>query len=292
MANDKVLVVGGAGFIGSHVVDNLVFEGRDVVVLDNLATGHLDNINSKAKFIQADASNEDIVYDALDGVSSLVFLAAHASVIGSLELHYNKNVVPLLNTLKACERRALSHIVFTTSAAAVDPVNPYGTTKLISEALIKEFDRDNQSAVILRLANVYGPRQKYNVGGPSAIVPVMRYFLERDQAIPVHGDGTQKRDLVYVEDVVNTLTWYVRNKHRNISYCNYIGTGITLDMFTIAAILARAYAKTDYTVKITNKDSGVKDPYIGDRINLETRTLPEGISDMLKEEPNVQIRNT
>jgi UDP-glucose 4-epimerase len=211
----RALVTGGAGFIGSHVVDALVARGDEVTVLDDLSTGRHAFVNPAAHFVEQD------VREPFDTEAELVFhLAAQADVATSVErpaFDATVNVVGTVNVLEAA-RAAGASVVFSSTGgaiygdvdapadehAALRPVSPYGTAKLAAEAYVDAWRRiHGLRAVSLRFANVYGPRQSSSLEGG-----VIAIFLERlaaGEETVIYGDGEQTRDFVHVADVVRAL---------------------------------------------------------------------------------------
>ncbi len=211
----RAVVTGGAGFIGSNLVDALVARGDEVTVLDDLSTGDRDYVNPKAQLVEHDI-REPFLFDA-----EVVFhLAAQADVGTSVErpvFDAEVNVLGTVNVLEAA-RAAGAAVVFSSTGGAIygdvdapaaegaplRPVSPYGMAKLSAEAYTEGWRRvHGLRSVVLRFANVYGPRQSAALEGG-----VIAIFLERLQAgeeTLVFGDGEQTRDYVHVDDVVRAL---------------------------------------------------------------------------------------
>jgi UDP-glucose 4-epimerase len=219
---EKVLVTGGAGFVGCHVVEGLVSAGCMVTVLDNLSSGKLGNIDESlrtggARFVEGDVTDSKVVEECVDGVDAVVHLAAVSSVPFSVEspaLTYKTNAGGTLNVLNACVRAKVGRFVFASSCAvygeprrlpvkesyAMRPVSPYATSKVQAERHCVDFqERKLLKTVILRLFNVYGPRQ-----AASEYAGVITSFVDRARRglpLVVYGDGTQTRDFIHVRDV-------------------------------------------------------------------------------------------
>ena len=217
----RAMVTGGAGFIGSHLVDALLARGDDVHVLDNLSTGSGANLDSAAELHELDICDEAVEELAGRLRPEVVFhLAAQADVGTSVErptFDAEVNVVGTVRVLEAA-RAADARVVFTSSGGAVygecdrpareeddpQPLSPYAASKLAGEQYLATWNRLYGAAhVICRLANVYGPRQL-----PSLEGGVVAIFLDRmrdGQDTEIFGDGDQTRDFVYVGDVVTGL---------------------------------------------------------------------------------------
>lgn len=220
----KVLVTGGAGFIGSHVVDRLVAAGYAVRVLDDLSTGRLANIHEhkgKVEVIEGDIRDSNTVEKSLRGIKAVLHLAAITSIPFSIEhpaLTHETNVDGTMKLLDACVKAGVKRSVFVSSCAVygdpqylpIDekhvtvPLSPYAVTKLEGEKLFKNYAKQHDlHTVILRLFNAYGPRQ-----GLSEYSGVITKFMDRvkkDLPIIIYGDGNQTRDFVHVWDVADTV---------------------------------------------------------------------------------------
>jgi UDP-glucose 4-epimerase len=223
----RYLVTGGAGFIGSHLAESLIADGHVVRVLDNLSSGRVENVPRGVDLITADVTKQDAVRHALDGVDGCFHLAAIASVE-----HYRKDwlrshTVNLGGTVTVFEevRRAQTGrgrplpVVYASSAAvygntseipipeeaATHPANAYGVDKLGCEmqAAVASCIHDIR-AVGLRFFNVYGPRQDPN-SPYSGVISIFCRRILQGAPLEIHGDGTQVRDFVYVDDAVIAL---------------------------------------------------------------------------------------
>lgn len=227
MSNNKtVLVTGGAGFIGSHVVDRLVSEGYSVKILDDLSTGSLENISAhlssgSAQFIKGDIRDYPIVKESLRNVDVVIHLAALTSVPFSVmhpQLTFDINVGGTSNLLRASADEKIDRFIFASSCSVCgnpislpidelspsNPISPYAESKLIGERYCLGLnDRNISQAVVLRFFNVYGPRQ--GVNDYSGVI--MRFIdkIRRKQPLLIYGDGSQTRDFVNVSDVADAV---------------------------------------------------------------------------------------
>ncbi len=216
----RVIVTGGAGFIGSHVADVFVARGDEVHVLDNLATGSQDNVPVDATFHDGDIRNDAaMLFDAVRP-ELCVHLAAQADVSTSVQRPDYDAEVNVLGTVRVLEaaRAHGTQVVFSSTGGAIygecdgpatedaprRPLSPYGIAKLAAEEYLAGWNRlHGTSHVALRFANVYGPRQSASLEGG-----VVAIFLERLAAgapTVIYGDGTQTRDFVYVGDVAQAV---------------------------------------------------------------------------------------
>lgn len=222
----KVLVTGGAGFIGSHVVDRLVNEGYEIRFLDDLSTGKLGNIqghlsSGEVELIRGDIRDASLVKNSLEGVNTVIHLAALVSVPLSVEnpnLTFDINLLGTLNLLRSSITKHVNRFVFVSSCAVcgepgslpvteearTNPISPYAESKLIGERYCLGFsERQLLSSVVLRFFNVYGPRQ-----GMNDYSGVITRFIDRcRQKLPltIYGDGSQTRDFVNVKDVAEAI---------------------------------------------------------------------------------------
>jgi UDP-glucose 4-epimerase len=213
----RVVVTGGAGFIGSHVVDALLARGDEVHVIDNLATGRRENLNPEAALHEHDI-REPLrpLFDAIRP-QVVTHLAAQADVGTSVEqpqLDAQVNVLGTLNVLEAA-RPHEAQVIFSSTGGTIygereqpareddprEPISPYGTSKLAAEEYLATWNRLYGSRhVALRFANVYGPRQLPKLEG--GVVSIFLDRLRAGEGITIYGDGDQTRDFVYVGDVV------------------------------------------------------------------------------------------
>ncbi len=216
----KILVTGGAGFIASHIVDAYLEQGHAVVIIDNLSTGRIENVNPKAKFIKADIQDEKIadIFKA-EKFDVVNHHAAQMDVRRSVEdpIYDAKiNALGLLNILQNCMKHGVKKVVFASSGGAIygeqdyfpadenhktQPYSPYGITKLIGEKYLFFYALTyGVKYTALRYANVYGPRQ--NPHGEAGVVAIFATRLLRGEQPIINGTGEQTRDFVYVKDVV------------------------------------------------------------------------------------------
>ncbi len=242
----RALVTGGAGFIGSHLVDALVARGDDVVALDDLSTGRREVVNAAATLVEHD------VRSPFETDADVVFhLAAQADVGTSMErpgFDAEVNVVGTVNTLEAA-RSAGAHLVFASTGGAIYgsvdeparegsallPVSAYGLAKRSAEVYVDGWNRIfGTRHVTLRFANVYGPRQSAALEGG-----VIAIFLERlaaGEPTTIFGDGSITRDFVHVDDVVRALVLAAEHGGGVFN----VGTGVETTIADLHALCARA----------------------------------------------------
>ena len=218
----RVLVTGGAGFIGSHLADALAARGDDVVVLDNLETGYRSNVPAGARLVEGDVTDPAAVADAVDGAAAVFHLAAARSVQRSVEAPLETDRVNTSGTLTVleCARRAGVQRVVSTSSSSVyggadvtptpetaplRPRSPYAVSKMAGEHYARIYwELHGLATVSLRLFNVFGPRQRPD-SPYAAVIPIFVDALRAGRAPLIHGDGLQSRDFTYVSDVVRAF---------------------------------------------------------------------------------------
>jgi UDP-glucose 4-epimerase len=205
-----ILVTGGAGFIGSNLVDRLILEGEDVIVMDNFSTGHRSNLNKKAKWTDTDICDKervDSLFEAYE-FDTIYHLAAMSRVEPSLsrpELAFETNVLGTKNILDAAEECNARVIYAGSSTVEAKYKTPYGFTKYLGEELCKFYNRQKRvRTVITRFGNVYGLRQ-HEEGEYSTVIGIFERQLRNGEVLTVTGSGKQKRDFVHVYDIVSGL---------------------------------------------------------------------------------------
>jgi len=255
----KALVTGGAGFIGSHIVDRLLNDGHEVIVLDDFSTGHRSNLpeNSALTVVEGDISNFDTVKQCVEGVDWIFHKAAVASVprtvndpIGSTAVNYQGT----LHLLEAARHNNVKRMVFASSAAlygdeptlpkveTMCPVtlSPYAVDKLASEFACGMYTKlYGVETVCLRYFNVYGPRQ--DPSSPySGVISIFTDKLKNKEVPTIFGDGEQTRDFVFVSDVVEANMKAISSEEGIGEYYN-IATGNKITLNDLLKILSDIY---------------------------------------------------
>lgn len=217
----KVLVTGGAGFIGSHLVDRLIQEGHEVAVIDNLSTGKRKNLNRAAEFYKVDIQSSRLDRILKNERPAMVFhLAAQMNVRKSTEdpaFDARVNILGTINLLEAAVRHGVRKVIFASSGGAVygeqqqfpapethptHPLSPYGISKLTGEHYLSYYAHvAGLRYAAYRYGNVYGPRQEPE--GEAGVVAIFSQLMLRGEQPIINGNGLQTRDYVYVEDVVH-----------------------------------------------------------------------------------------
>jgi UDP-glucose 4-epimerase len=264
----RILVTGGAGFIGSHIVDRLVEEGYAVRVIDNLSSGRLENLaqhrgNPQVEVMVGDLKKPEDALRAVEGVETVFHYAANPEVRVSTtnpEIHFNENVVATFNLLEAMRRKGVKEIVFASSSsvygepeeipvgedAPVRPVSVYGASKAACENLIHAYSKlYGIRAVTLRYANVVGPRLRHGV-----IWDFLNKLLKNPTELEILGDGKQTRSYVYIDDAVEATIVAWRRTETSYEVFNIAsGDWITVDEVAEEVIKAMGLNNVKKTYK-------------------------------------------
>ena len=244
----KILVTGGAGFIGSHIVEYLVQRGDNVIVLDNLSNGKMQNmskVSDDINFVNGDVRDYNLVEQLVKDVDSVFHEAALVSVPESFKMqneYFDVNVNGTENILKLAKEYGFK-IVYASSSSVYgnpksvpikenddrNPLNPYAKTKLEDELLAEKYSEMGVHIIGLRYFNIFGRRQSKEYAG------VIKLFLEKIQqnkAPIINGDGSQTRDFVYIDDVVkaNILAMDSNIKYKFLN----VGTGFSISILDLA----------------------------------------------------------
>lgn len=255
----KVLITGGAGFIGSSIADLLISKGYSVIIVDNLVTGNNDNINKKAKFYDADITKPEMKnIFSKEKPDFVIHEAAQINVRASVEnpvFDATSNILGTINVLECCREFGVKKILYSSSGGAcygepekipcdeghpVNPVSHYGVSKHSAEHYLFLYNSLYKlDYTILRYANVYGPRQ--DPKGEAGVISIFLGRIARGQAPTINGDGKQTRDFVYVEDVAraNLLALERSTKSRIFN----IGCSVETSVNEIYAEIKKAAGK-------------------------------------------------
>jgi len=252
----RILVTGGAGFIGSHVTDAFVAEGHDVAVLDDLSTGRMENVNPAARFHEVDLRDEEAVEQVFveERPECVSHQAARAQVRESMEkpvLYAEVNIIGSLNLLQACRRHGVKKVIYASTGGAVygepeylpvdeehpvNPLDPYGASKHHVEHYLYLYQANwGLPYTILRYPNVYGPRQDpYGEAGVVAIFS--QKMISRGKPL-INGSGEQERDFVYAGDIAQANVLAVSKGNGGIYN---IGTGVGTSINDVFRLLREA----------------------------------------------------
>ena len=251
----KILVTGGAGFIGSNIVDELIEKKHKVVIVDNLATGNIKNVNKKAKFYKVSVCDKKKIDEIFkkEKIDIVIHHAAQLDVRKSVEdpcFDADVNIKGALNILEACKNTKVKKIIFASSGGTIygecgtkapdekafaNPLSPYGVAKLSVEHYIKAYSAlYGLKYTILRYANVYGPRQ--DVNGEAGVVAIFIGKMSKNEDVFIFGDGKQLRDYVYVKDVVSAN---IKSLTKGNNEVINIGTNKTTSVTKLAQELSK-----------------------------------------------------
>jgi len=271
----RLLITGGAGFIGSHLVDYLMERGHEVRVLDNLSAGSPSNLvrwldDPRFDFVQGDLLNPAEVWDAIEGRSIVYHLAANPEVRiwkATPEDNFKQNIEATYNLLEAIRRRGDTEaLVFTSSStvygeaevlptpedyAPLKPISLYGASKLAAEALISAYaSMYDFRSVIYRMANVVGPRCGHGV-----IYDFVEKLRGNPKTLEVLGDGTQSKSYLYIDDCIEGIILGAERTEGQVEILN-IGSEDRVDVMTIARIVIEEMELDDVEIRLTGGVDG------------------------------------
>lgn len=268
-----VLVTGGAGFIGSHLVDALVALGANVEVLDNLNSGDASNIASGARFQHGDIRDEDALGRCVEGRQRVFHLAALVSVPHSVAHptdHHDVNGTGTVKVLEASRKARVERVVYSASASAYgdspelpkcesmaqEPKSPYATAKLVGEGYVSAYAACYEiDAVSLRYFNIFGPRQNPNSPYSGVIAAFSRMILA-GQPPRITGDGSASRDFTYVANVVHANLLAARSTRRLGGCVVNVGTGKRVTVLELAQEMTKAFGRADLVPEFTEPRPG------------------------------------
>ncbi|MEM3824211.1 MAG: NAD-dependent epimerase/dehydratase family protein, partial [Candidatus Bathyarchaeia archaeon] len=255
--SQKTFISGGAGFIGSHLVDRLCKEGKEVVVFDNLSSGKLENLKQWLKkenfFVHADLLKPASILKPLSGCETVFHLAANPEVrVGAADpkVHYEQNIAATFNLLEAVRKvGCVKNFVFTSSStvygeaekiptpedyAPLKPISIYGASKLASEALITAYAYTyGFNAIIYRLANIIGPRAQHGV-----IHDFVNKLSRDSKKLEILGDGTQRKSYLYIDDCIDAMLMGVSHLHNRVEIYN-VGSEDQINVKEIADMVCQ-----------------------------------------------------
>ena len=266
----KIIITGGAGFIGSSIVDRLIFNGNEILVLDNLTSGKIENLNTSAEFVNidlCDPSLKNIFFDFRP--EAVIHCAAQVSVMDSqLDPIFDarNNILSGLNLLKISIESNVNQILYLGTGGAlygepeylpcdenhpIRPISPYGLSKWTLEKYIDLIVPDTILKKVLRLGNVYGPRQDHK--GASGVVAIFLSKMFLGEKVEIFGDGNQVRDFVFISDILDAIETSLES---DVSFTVNIGSGAGVSVNEIFEILSK---ETLYKNKPIFKDKSSGD---------------------------------
>jgi UDP-glucose 4-epimerase len=257
VASKRILVTGGAGFIGSHLVDVLLARGLAVRVLDNLSAGKRGNLPAQdagLDFVHGDINDSSVLAACLQGVDAIVHLAAVVSVPASLADPlgtHQVNLVGTLNLLEAARKAGVRRFVYASSASVYGdtdqlpiteetpkrPLSPYAADKLAGEYYLSIYARQyGLSATAFRFFNIYGPRQDPH-SPYSGVISIFASRVQQAQPVAIYGDGAQTRDFVFVKDLARILAEAVQTERLPWDVFN-VGSGHATSLLDVLDALS------------------------------------------------------
>ncbi|MCM3269662.1 NAD-dependent epimerase/dehydratase family protein [Paenibacillus elgii] len=271
----KILVTGGAGFIGSHLVDRYVDNGHEVIVLDDLSTGNKDYRNPNAEYILLSLSDPRLEAILCDMRPDLInHHAAQANVRVSVKQPYmdiEMNVTNTVRLLRAAASAKVKKIIFASSGGAIygdkprkaisefyscKPISPYGINKLAAEQYVRMYsDICGYQWIILRYSNVYGPRQ--NPLGESGIVSIIMDQLRRGERPVIFGDGEQVRDYIHVDDIVEANMLFLQ-PDRIVNEIFNVGTQCGTSLNDLLQIMMEAAHSSIHPEYVSAKEGDLR----------------------------------
>ena len=255
MRNRTILVTGGAGFIGSHLVDRLLERNFKVIVLDDFSSGNINNIwhhltNKGFKLVRGSVLDKELVYSVVSNVDLIVHLAAQVHVDRSIlepEYTVQVNTIGTLNVLEAARKHEVELIIHMSSCEVygtaryvpmdekhpLNPTSPYAASKAAADRLAYSYYNTYKlPVVIVRAFNVYGPRQRDK--GYAAVIPkFIRRVLGRRPPV-IYGDGKQTRDYLYVDDMIRALELVMEHGEKLVGMAVNIGSGCEVSILELA----------------------------------------------------------
>ena len=251
----KALVTGGAGFIGSHLIDALLEKGYEIVCIDNFSSGKREFIEhnlNKIEIIEGDLLNRKDVEKALNGCDVVYHLAANPDVrvgVVNTKTHFDNNIVATYNLLEEMKEKGVNKIAFTSSStvygdatiiptpedyAPLIPISLYGASKLAAEALICSYCHTfDMEAIIYRFANVVGPRSTHGV-----IYDFIKKLRANPDELEILGDGRQRKSYLYIDDCIDAMLFGVEKARERVEIFN-IGSEDWIEVKEIADIVAQ-----------------------------------------------------
>lgn len=280
----KVVVTGGAGFIGSHLVDQLVSDGHEVHCIDDFSTGQETNVHPQAIIHHVDIRHRETIDLLLKIQPEIVFhLAAQVDVVRSIaDPMYDAavNILGTIHLLEACRQSSVRKFIYASSSAVygdletelihegnvTSPISFYGISKLTPESYIRVYHQlYGLNYTILRYANVYGPRQ--SVKGEGGVVATFVDRIKKGLPLFIHGDGEQTRDFVYVADVVNAnVAALLRGQNEVI----HVGTATETSIQQLVTALESIHGSKIITVIAPSRPGDIKHSCLDNR---KARTL-------------------
>ena len=280
----RACVTGGAGFIGSHLVDRIIGDGDDVVVFDDLSTGLRGNINPAARFVQGSVQDEGAIAEAVHGCSVVFHLASRVSVPESMEqpdLYHDVTALGTRRVLDAALNAGVGRFVLASSCsvygdapvpvsedAPISPLSPCARAKADAEVFTREAASVELSTIAMRFFNVYGTRQRADSPYSGVIARFMDAKVRGEPPL-VFGDGEQTRDFIFVDDVVDALRRASDADAPGDGMCLNVGTGVAVSLLDLLAAIGCGDVKfmpaRDGEIRHSRADAGRAEAVLGFR---------------------------
>jgi nucleoside-diphosphate-sugar epimerase len=276
--SDLYLITGGAGFIGSHLVQRLVCAGARVRVVDNLCTGKIERlaaVRGKIDFVEADLADPQVCDRVVEGAAYVLHQAAIPSVQRSIRdplASHRANVTATLNLLESCRKNAVRRVVYAASSSAygntavlpkqedmaANPLSPYALQKFVGERYARMYhDLFGLETVSLRYFNVFGPSQDPH-SEYSAVIPKFIDKLQRGEVLTIFGDGEQSRDFTFVDNVVEANILALSASGAAGKLCN-IGCGTRVSLNQLVGLLETALGRKAKIEYLPERPGDVRD---------------------------------
>jgi UDP-glucose 4-epimerase len=299
----KCLVTGGAGFVGSHLVERLLEDKHSVVCIDDFSTGkrkNLNNMGNEIEIIEGDIRDIDVIREVVKGIDFLFHLAAQISITRSVRdplFDASVNIEGTINLLEAIKDGSVKRFIYMSTGGAIygepasipasestveEPISPYGLSKLVGEKYLKWFHRVyGLPYTIIRPANIYGPRQ--DPLGEAGVISIFLGRIKNNEPLEIFGDGKDTRDYVYVKDIAEIC---INSMHSPQIETFNAGTGNQTDLLELI--------KTIEKVTQIEADKKFCDPRLGDvhHIALDSTKAYEQLSWKPSTDLAIGIRET
>ena len=278
----KIIITGGAGFIGSHVCDKLLLDNHKLAIIDNLSSGTIDNLSQSAgiKLYKLDTEKDDLstIFE-VENPDYVIHLAAQTSVNYSLQnpcYDANVNIISSIKLLELCKNYGVKRLIAASTAAVygtpeytpidekhpLHPISQYGLSKLTME---KYIEMSGLPYIIFRFSNAYGPRQK--TSKESGVISIFHEAMINDEPINIYGDGMQVRDFVYVEDIAKIFSESIKIRKENfiVNFSTNIGTRLN-DLYDKMKIIYNHNKTPQYLPK---RNGDIKDSILSNKKAME-----------------------
>ncbi len=273
---NKIIVTGGAGFIGSHLVDRLLLRGDEVIVIDNLSSGKIEFINEDLenpdfRFIELDLLNKEELIETVKDADAVFHLAANPDVrlgVSDTRVHLEQNIIATYNLLEAMRINKLKNILFTSTSTVYGeallmptpeeygpliPISLYGASKLACEALITSYcSTFDMNCWLFRFANIVGPRGTHGI-----IVDFIEKLRKNPASLEILGDGKQRKSYLHVYDCAEAILFAMDNSNEMANIFN-IGSEDTISATEIGRIVVEEMGLQDVEFKYTGGSRGWK----------------------------------